>query len=152
MKVLALGFSFLACIQAGGALANDDVTALKTFETSFRHAQASDDIQQIERLVCWDRATQKAKQDMRDILRQGLGHQIDSIKIWPFSVEAKVNGPLPRPSLRPTHVFIVCYLWPREKLGLRLNCTHYAIGKKDGKFYFAVSTRWPLSYTHFEAR
>ncbi|PYL81818.1 MAG: hypothetical protein DMF23_13800 [Verrucomicrobia bacterium] len=80
--------------SAATAFASDDLTSLKGFEQAFRRAHDSHQPAEMERLVCWDGTTSKMRKDMREALRESIRYPIDAIAIYPYAIEARVNGPL----------------------------------------------------------
>src|SRR5205823_12063106 len=83
-------------------------------------------------------------------LRESIRYPIDAIAIYPYAIEARVNGPLKHPNIKPASVFNVRYFSGKEEGHRMIVETHYIIGKKDGRFQFVVGSRRPLSFTHLE--
>jgi hypothetical protein len=79
------------------AFASDDLTSPKGFEQAFRRAHDSHQPAEMERLVCLDGATPKMRKDMREALLESIRLPIDAIAIYPYSIEARVDGPSSTP-------------------------------------------------------
>ena len=131
--------------SAATAFASDDLTSLNGFEQAFRRAHDSHQPSEMERLVCWDGTTPKMRKDMREALSESIRYPIDAIAIYPYAIEARVNGPLKHPNIKPASVFNVRYFSGREEGHRMIVETHYIIGKKDGGFQFVVGSRPPAS-------
>jgi len=136
--------------SAATAFGSDDLTSLKGFEQAFRRAHDSHQPAEMERLVCWDGTTSKMRKDMREALRESIRYPIDAIAIYPYAIEARVNGPLKHPNIKPALVFNVRYFSGKEEGHRMIVETHYIIGKKDGRFQFVVGSRRSLSFTHLD--
>jgi len=134
----------LCCLLTLTVAASDDLRTLKGFESAFRRAHDDGSIRRLESLVCWDRATSKEKSDMRSALRAGLSDRIHRIEIVPFytaPLDATVEPmhrfqPVHDPNLELVYVLFVWYDLGNF-LGMR-----YLVGKKNGRFYFAVARDW----------
>jgi hypothetical protein len=132
------------------ALGKEYLTTLRGFEAAFRRAHDSHRLSDLERLVCWDRTTEKMRHDMREVLREGLRDRIDGVDTFAYAIEAQVNGPLQHANIKPSIVFRVRYLSGREEGHRRIVETHYIVGKKDETLQFVVGDRWPISAMHLE--
>jgi len=130
-------------------VAAQDTSTVQGFEAAFRGANASKDFRRLEQLVWWEHAKPKAREDMRDVLRQEFGHPIRRIQVSRFFWQNAIYPPK-NPNLRPTHFFTFWSFNDRDKLGERISGTFYTLGRKDGRFYFLVSDQWPVSTMHYE--
>jgi hypothetical protein len=150
MNYFGIVVALAICGRAATAFASDDLTSLKNFEQAFRRAHDSHQAAEMERLVCWDRTTPKMRKEMREALHDGIRYPIDAIAIYPYAIEARVNGSLEHPNITPTSIFNVRYFSGKEEGHTMIIEVHYIIGKKDGRFQFVVARRRPLSFTHLE--
>jgi len=142
--------TYMTCFLSQSALAADDLSTVVRFETAFRRANSRRDIHQLEQLVFWNRATETSKRALRHRLREGLGRTIDRIQVLPFSGETALFGAFLRhPTLRPSHIFVVWYMLPRDNVGVPIVGTRYPIGMKDGTFYIIPADGAPVSSIHY---
>ena len=126
-----------------------DTSSIQGFEAAFRRANTSKDFRRLEQLVCWERATLKARQATRDVLRQEFGHPIRRIETRPFSRAQEIYPPRNR-NLRPTHSFTVWSVTGRDRLGTQMTGTFYTLGKKHSRFYLIISDQPPIMATYYE--
>ena len=126
-----------------------DIATIQGFEAAFRRANVGEDFRGLEQLVWWERATPKACNAMRDVLRQEFRHPIRRIEIGRFSWTEAIYPPR-NPNLRPTHSFTVWSVTGRDRQGTPITSTFYTLGKKDGRFYLIVSDQWSVVTMHYE--
>ena len=130
-------------------VAAQDTSTIQGFEAAFRHANASKDFRLLQQLVWWEHATPKAREAMRDVLRQEFGHPIRRIQTGRFSWAQAIYPPR-NPNLKPTYFFTVWSVTGRDRLGTQVSGTFYTLGRKDGRFYLIVSDQWPVMTMHYE--
>jgi hypothetical protein len=117
------------------AAARDNLTTLKGFEAAFRHGHAKSNLEQLEALVCWDKTTPKTRSGMYQALAAGFSYVIARVEIEPFVESVKHDSFPPEWSVKPTREFVV---WYADDVGQPSFPVRYPIGKKDGKFKFAM--------------
>src|ERR1700736_1532618 len=127
-----------SCVLVSTVLAAPDTSTIRGFEAAFRSANVTKNFRKLQELVCWDRATPKACEEMRTRLRQEFGHPIRRIEAFRFSWADGVYPPR-NPNLKPTYFFRVWSVSGRDKLGTQIAGTFYTLGRKDDRLYFIVS-------------
>ena len=126
------------------AFAAENPTTLTGFEAAFRHAVDTRDVGQLDRLTCWDGVSPQQRERWHDIYFTTCFYQIDRFRILPAVKASSILHSLGPLSLTPLYVFEVHYhLRPLPGAPMRVFFTHYPVGRKDGRFYFAVAFTAP---------
>jgi hypothetical protein len=134
----ALGIPVLAL----SAAREHNLATLKGFEAAFRHGHAKSSLEQLESLVCWDKTTPKTRNGMYRTLAAGFSYVIARIEIEPSVESAEHYSSPPEWSVKPTCEFVV---WYADAVGQPPFPIRYPLGKKDGKFKFAMIVK-PAPY------
>jgi hypothetical protein len=136
-------FSVLAIpVLTLSAAAGENLATLKSFEAAFRHGHAKSSIAQLESLVCWDNTPPETRNGMYRALAAGFSYVIARIEVQPFVESAEPYSSPPDWSVKPTREFVV---WYADDVGQPPFPIRYPVGKRDGKFKFAMVVK---SATH----
>ena len=125
---------------ATSAFAADDLASLAGFESAFRRALEARDVDQLDRLTCWDGVSAQDRTRWHDIYFTTCFYEIDRFKVVPATEAVDTLRSFGHLSLTPIYVFDVHYhLRPLPNTRTRFFSAHYPVGRKNGRFYFVVA-------------
>ena len=123
------------CLEAiAREIAQPCFTTLTGFKAAFRKAHDAHDLQQVVRLVRWDRATDTMRSNMCEKLRTSFLCDIESMHFErPNAEDRQYHW-----NIKPTRVLVVKYYGFPPESGYLLT-QWYPLGKKGSGFCFVIS-------------